>query len=88
MQYWTRPFCHVYLCDRLDQNTRHSKSLPNDRGTRCITVQVKESGVGALVARGYLPSGAEGRERQTQFDALYRETRLRLLQQDMSGLTI
>ena len=30
------------------------------RGTRCITVEVNESGIGALVARGYLPEGARG----------------------------
>jgi hypothetical protein len=30
------------------------------KGTRCITVQVNESGVGALVARGYLPKEACG----------------------------
>jgi len=30
------------------------------KGTRCITVQVNENGVGALVARGYLPKEARG----------------------------
>ena len=30
------------------------------QGTRCITVDVNESEVGALVARGYLPEEARG----------------------------
>jgi hypothetical protein len=33
------------------------------KGTRCITVQVNENGIGALIARGYLPKEARGDSR-------------------------